>query len=85
MVVGVITTKHPQLEDKEEMKKRLLSAADWVAKGSGETRGQALQRISVSPQCGFSTHESGYPLNEEEEKAKLALVRAIADDIWGEP
>ncbi|KAI1024905.1 hypothetical protein LB504_009834 [Fusarium proliferatum] len=84
VVVGVISTKLPQLEDKEEMKKRVLSAADWVAKGTGETQKDALQRIAVSPQCGFSTHESGYPLNLEEEKKKLALVREIADEIWGE-
>ncbi|KAH7485877.1 hypothetical protein FOMA001_g5202 [Fusarium oxysporum f. sp. matthiolae] len=84
VVVGVISTKLPQLEDKEEMKKRVLSAADWVAKGTGESQKEALQRIAVSPQCGFSTHESGYPLNLEEEKKKLALVREIADEIWGE-
>ncbi|KAI1028872.1 hypothetical protein LB503_002242 [Fusarium chuoi] len=84
VVVGVISTKLPQLEDKEEMKNRVLSAADWVAKGTGETQKEALQRIAVSPQCGFSTHESGYPLNLEEEKKKLALVREIADEIWGE-
>ncbi|PCD42362.1 hypothetical protein AU210_004892 [Fusarium oxysporum f. sp. radicis-cucumerinum] len=84
VVVGVISTKLPQLEDKEEMKKRVLSAADWVAKGTGESQKEALQRIAVSPQCGFSTHESGYPLNLDEEKKKLALVREIADEIWGE-
>ncbi|KAM0551306.1 hypothetical protein ACHAPJ_008409 [Fusarium lateritium] len=84
VVVGVISTKLPQLEDKEDMKKRVLSAADWVAKGTGESQKEALQRIAVSPQCGFSTHESGYPLNLEEEKKKLALVREIADEIWGE-
>ncbi|CAG7559665.1 unnamed protein product [Fusarium equiseti] len=85
VVVGVISTKLPQLEDKEEMKQRVLSAADWVAKGMGETQKEALQRVAVSPQCGFSTHESGYPLNLDEEKKKLALVREIADEIWGEP
>ncbi|RYC90543.1 hypothetical protein BFJ63_vAg6605 [Fusarium oxysporum f. sp. narcissi] len=84
VVVGVISTKLPQLENKEEMKKRVLSAADWVAKGTGESQKEALQRIAVSPQCGFSTHESGYPLNLDEEKKKLALVREIADEIWGE-
>ncbi|KAH8670583.1 hypothetical protein BGZ61DRAFT_537233 [Ilyonectria robusta] len=85
VVVGVISTKLPQLEDKEEMKKRVLSAAEWVAKGTGETREEALKRVYVSPQCGFSTHETGYPLGLAEEKAKLALVREIADEIWGEP
>ncbi|KPM36545.1 hypothetical protein AK830_g10027 [Neonectria ditissima] len=85
VVVGVISTKLPQIEDKEEMKKRVLNAAEWVAKGTGESREEALKRVCVSPQCGFSTHETGYPLGLEEEKAKLSLVREIADEIWGEP
>ncbi|KAH8168964.1 methionine synthase, vitamin-B12 independent [Sarocladium implicatum] len=85
VVVGVISTKLPQLEDKEEVKKRVLSAAEWVAKGSGETVEEALKRVCVSPQCGFSTHETGYPLDVEQEKAKLSLIRTIADEIWGEP
>jgi len=85
VVVGVISTKLRELEDKEEMKKRIYKAAEFVAEGRGETKEEALKSISVSPQCGFSTHESGYPLMLEDEKKKLALVRTIADEIWGEP
>ena len=85
VVLGVISTKVRELEDKEEMKGRVFKAADVIAEGSGESREEALRRVCVSPQCGFSTHESGYPLSEEEEKAKLKLVRQIADEIWGEP
>ncbi|KAI1074760.1 hypothetical protein F5B20DRAFT_562275 [Whalleya microplaca] len=85
VVVGVISTKVPQLEDKEATKERIYRAADFVAEGSGQTREEALKRIYISPQCGFSTHESGYPLSLEDEKNKLALVRQIADEIWGEP
>ena len=86
VVVGAISTKLPQLEDKEEVKKRIVSAAEWVAKGSeGDSKEDALKRMSISPQCGFSTHESGYPLNEQQEKDKLSLIRTIADEIWGEP
>lgn len=85
VVIGVISTKLSHLEDKEEMKRRVKSAAKWIAKGTGETEEEALQRVSVSPQCGFSTHESGYPLTLDDEKKKLALVRQIADEIWGEP
>jgi methionine synthase II (cobalamin-independent) len=66
------------------MKERIYKAADFVASGSGETREEALKRICVSPQCGFSTHESGYPLSLDDEKKKLSLVRQIADEIWGE-
>lgn len=85
VVVGAISTKVPQLEDKEAVKGRILKAADFVAEGSGQTRDEALKRICISPQCGFSTHESGYPLSLDDEKKKLALVRQIADEIWGQP
>ena len=83
-ILGIISSKRPELEDKEEMKQRVYKAADFVAAGSDQTREEALQRLGVSPQCGFSTHESGYPLSMEDEEAKLTLVRNIADEIWGE-
>lgn len=85
VVVGVISTKLRQLEDKDEMKARIYKAAEYVAAGTGQSKEAALKQIAVSPQCGFSTHESGYPLSEDDEKKKLALVRQIADEIWGEP
>ncbi|KAI1105002.1 UROD/MetE-like protein [Jackrogersella minutella] len=85
VVVGVISTKLPQLEDKEATKERIYKAADFIAEGSGQTREEALKRVCVSPQCGFSTHESGYPLTVDDEKKKLSLIRQIADEIWGEP
>ncbi|KAK3356792.1 hypothetical protein B0T25DRAFT_139698 [Lasiosphaeria hispida] len=84
VVIGAISTKLRDLEDKEEIKQRIYKAAEFVAAGSGQTREEALKRIAISPQCGFSTHESGYPLTEEDEKKKLGLVRQIADEIWGE-
>ncbi|KAJ8122517.1 hypothetical protein O1611_g9819 [Lasiodiplodia mahajangana] len=85
VVVGVISTKLRALEDKEAMKQRLYKAAEYVAEGRGESKEEALKSICVSPQCGFSTHETGYPLSLDDEKKKLALVRQIADEIWGEP
>ena len=84
VVIGAISTKLRELEDKDEIKERIFKAADFIAEGSGQTREDALKRVAISPQCGFSTHESGYPLTEEDEKKKLALVRQIADEIWGE-
>ncbi|KAJ4286222.1 hypothetical protein N0V88_008085 [Collariella sp. IMI 366227] len=85
VVIGAVSTKLRELEDKEEVKNRVYQAADFVAESSGQSREEALKRISLSPQCGFSTHETGYPLSEEDEKRKLALIRQIADKIWGEP
>jgi methionine synthase II (cobalamin-independent) len=84
VVIGAISTKLRELEDKEEVKQRIYKAAEYVAEGSGRSKEEALKQICVSPQCGFSTHESGYPLSLEDEKNKLRLIRQIADEIWGE-
>ena len=85
VIIGAISTKLPQLEDKEEVKRRIYQAADFIAEGSGQTREEALHRVGLSPQCGFSTHEAGYPLSAEDQRKKLALVRQIAAEIWSEP
>ncbi|KAK5695272.1 hypothetical protein LTR97_008778 [Elasticomyces elasticus] len=82
VILGVITSKFPKLEDKEEMKKRIYKAAEFVAAGSGESKEEALQRLGVSPQCGFASHEDGNLLEYEDMVAKLKLVRAIADSVW---
>jgi methionine synthase II (cobalamin-independent) len=86
VVLGVITSKFPKLEDKEDMKARIYQAAEIVASGSGESKEEALARLGVSPQCGFASHEDGNLLGYEDMAKKLQLVRSIADDIWpGEP
>lgn len=86
VVVGVVTSKFPQLEDQQEMVERIYKAADFVAEGSGQTREEALKRLSVSPQCGFASHLEGNSLGWEDMRNKLKLVRAIADQVWpGEP
>jgi methionine synthase II (cobalamin-independent) len=82
VIVGVITSKFPELEDKEKMKERLYAAAEVIAKGAGQTKEQALKRMGVSPQCGFASHEEGNLLGWEDMEKKLALVRAIADEVW---
>ena len=85
VVLGIISTKLRELEDPEDVKKRIYKAADFVAEGSGQSREEALRRLGLSPQCGFSTHESGYPLRHDDQSKKLGLVRKIADEVWGEP
>ncbi|RDW79924.1 UROD protein [Coleophoma cylindrospora] len=82
VILGVITSKFPELEDKEKMKERLFAAADIIAQGVGQTREQALDRMGVSPQCGFASHEEGNLLGWEDMEKKLQLVRSIADDVW---
>jgi len=86
VVLGVVTSKFPELEDKKEMVGRVLKAAEFVAEGSGESRESALQRIGVSPQCGFASHSEGNLLTYDDMVEKLKLVRAIAEEVWpGEP
>ncbi|KAF1962302.1 5-methyltetrahydropteroyltriglutamate-homocysteine methyltransferase [Byssothecium circinans] len=86
VILGVITSKFPELEDKEKMKERILQAADVMAKGQGESREEALKRVGVSPQCGFASHAEGNLIDIEGMKRKLRLVREIADEVWpGEP
>ena len=86
VIIGCVSTKLPKLESKEDMKAKILKAADFIAEGNSEKREEALERVGISPQCGFSTHESGYPLSNEDQKQKLKLVRDVANEIWpGEP
>jgi len=86
VILGVVTSKFPELEDLEEMKQRVLQAADFVAKGARQTRAQALKRMGVSPQCGFASHHLGNSVSHQDMVDKLKLVRRLADSIWpGEP
>ena len=86
VVLGVITSKFPELEDLAAMRERVFQAADFVAQGAGQTREQALQRLGVSPQCGFASHHLGNSVTREDMINKLKLVRELANSIWpGEP
>lgn len=82
VILGVVTSKFPELEDKDKMKERIFAAADIVAQGAAQTREAALQRLGVSPQCGFASHHAGNNIGWEDMRKKLALVRSIADSIW---
>jgi len=73
VVLGLITTKSPVLEDKEYIIKRIHEASEYVP----------LERLYLSPQCGFASTEEGNKLTEEEQWAKLRLVREIAKEVWG--
>ena len=73
VVLGLITTKTPKLEDKEQVIKRINEAAKYIP----------LDRLYLSPQCGFASCEIGNKLAEEEQWAKLKLVKEIAEEVWG--
>lgn len=86
VILGVVTSKFPKLEDKQEMVSRVYKAADFVAEGAGESRQDALKRLGVSPQCGFASHADGNSLGWDDMVNKLKLVRSIADEVWpGQP
>ena len=73
VVVGVITSKTGQLENKDDIKRRLEEASKFVP----------LDQLAVSPQCGFASTEEGNILTEEEQWAKLRLAVDVAKEVWG--
>ncbi|MCJ1243250.1 hypothetical protein MMC30_000447 [Trapelia coarctata] len=86
LILGVITSKFPELEKMKEMKDKVYDAANFIAEGNNERPEDALKRLGVSPQCGFASHSSGNAVEKEDMIAKLKLVRELADSIWpGEP
>jgi 5-methyltetrahydropteroyltriglutamate--homocysteine methyltransferase len=73
VILGVVSSKIAALESKDDIKRRIDSAAKVLP----------LEQLCVSPQCGFSSTEHGNDLTEEEERAKLRLCVEIAEEIWG--
>ncbi|KAA1472574.1 UROD/MetE-like protein [Dentipellis sp. KUC8613] len=83
VVLGLITSKFPKLEDVEELKKRIYAAADTIANGQEpRSKEEALNQICISPQCGFASHADGNPVTEEDVVKKLSLVVKTAREIW---
>jgi len=86
VILGLVSSKFPKLEDVEEMKAKVYHAAEFISQGTGESKEEALNRLGVSPQCGFASHSDGNNVRHEEMIAKLKLVRKLADEIWpGQP
>ena len=87
VVLGLVTTKFPEMEDLDQLTARVYEAAEVIAKGQGEgrTREQVLQdNLAVSPQCGFSSGMvgGGKDVTEEVQWEKLQLVRKLAQRVW---
>ncbi len=72
IVLGLLTSKNGELEDKEAIKARIAEAAKYVP----------LEQLCLSPQCGFSSTEEGNILTEEEQWRKLRFVKEIAEEVW---
>lgn len=73
VVLGLVTTKRPQLETVEELERRIAEAAAFVP----------LERLAVSPQCGFASTLEGNRLIADDQRRKLEVVAATARAVWG--
>ncbi|SDH03361.1 5-methyltetrahydropteroyltriglutamate--homocysteine methyltransferase [Nonomuraea jiangxiensis] len=73
VVLGLVTTKHGELESKDTLKRRIDEAAKFVD----------LDQLCLSPQCGFSSTVEGNELTADQQFAKLALIVETAQEVWG--
>ena len=72
LVLGLVTSKTPELEDVDELKARIDEAATYVD----------LDQLCLSPQCGFASTIHGNEITEDDQWAKLRLVARVADEVW---
>jgi 5-methyltetrahydropteroyltriglutamate--homocysteine methyltransferase len=73
VVLGLVTTKSPRLEDRDLLKRRIDEASKFVD----------VDQLCLSGQCGFSSTEEGNKLTIDEERAKLELIVEVASEVWG--
>ncbi|MEE8333283.1 MAG: 5-methyltetrahydropteroyltriglutamate--homocysteine S-methyltransferase [Alphaproteobacteria bacterium] len=73
VVLGLVGTKEARLESPDALKRRIDEAAKYIP----------LERLCLSPQCGFASRDKGNPITLEDEIAKLARVVEVAADVWG--
>jgi 5-methyltetrahydropteroyltriglutamate--homocysteine methyltransferase len=74
VVLGLVTTKRPELESKDLLKRRIEEASKFVD----------IEQLCLSGQCGFSSTEEGNRLTIDEERAKLELIVEVAAEVWGD-
>ena len=72
-MLGLVTTKFGQLEDKDELKRRIDEAAKYAP----------MEQLALSPQCGFSSTVHGNNIAVEDQRNKLRLVVETAHEMWG--
>ena len=73
VVLGLVTTKRPELEDPDTLVRRIEEASRYVD----------VDQLCLSPQCGFSSTEEGNDLTADDELRKLELIVTTADRVWG--
>ena len=72
VVLGLVSSKTGQLEDKQSIIERIREATDYLP----------VNQLCLSPQCGFASTEEGNLLTEEEQGTKIAFIKEIAESIW---
>jgi 5-methyltetrahydropteroyltriglutamate--homocysteine methyltransferase len=72
VVLGLVSSKKPRLEELDELRSRIAEAARIVP----------LERLALSPQCGFASTSEGNRLSPDDQRRKLELVAATARAVW---
>ena len=72
-VLGLVTSKTGALEDKDALRRRIDAATQYVS----------IDQLALSPQCGFASTEEGNVLTYDQQRAKLALIVEVAQEVWG--
>ena len=73
VVLGLVSSKKPELESKDELKRRIDSAAKLVP----------IEQLCISPQCGFSSTVHGNDISVDDQRRKLELCVTVAEEVWG--
>ena len=73
VVLGLVTTKKPRLETAAELRQRIEEATRYIP----------LERLALSPQCGFASTMEGNHISPEDQRRKLELVASVAQEVWG--
>ena len=74
MVLGIMTTKTPETHTKDELKRRIEEAAQFVP----------IENLAISPQCGFASVDIGNPITVDDERRKFDTLHEVAREVWGE-
>ena len=73
VVLGLVSSKKSELESKDQLKRRIDEAAKYLP----------IERLCVSPQCGFASTQHGNRVTEDIERRKLELIVETAAEVWG--
>ncbi len=73
VVLGLVSSKNPELESRDDLLRRIEEASAVMP----------VERLGLSPQCGFASTVGGNPITEDDEKRKLARIVEVCEEVWG--